>query len=152
MLSPIGARLLSTWVQFRSALSLILIDCELLGGFLMNSRTLISRSLYPLWSADEKCLLTLLSATAMSISLKWWTNLSLSLSIVCPTYCMPQRLHVMAYTRFELLHETFFMHGCSCLVYLQVIVPVLFKSGQYLQSLLLQKLNPLVRVFVPSGC
>ena len=149
MLSPIGARLRSTWVQCRSTLSLMPMDWGQRGGFLMNSRTLMFRSLCPLWGCVEKCFPTLLSCIPKSMSRRWWTNLSFRRNIVCPTYCMPQRLHVMAYTRFELLHETFFMQLCSWVVYVHVMSPVLLSSGQYLQSFLLQKLNPRVLFPVP---
>ena len=59
---------------------------------------------------------------------------------------MPHRVQVMAYTKFELLHEIFLMQLCSVCVKSHLICPVLLSNGQYLQSLLLQKLYPLVRV------
>ena len=70
-------------------------------------------------------------------------NRSFNLSMVCPTYCLPHCLQVIQYTMFELLQDMFFIVTYLCLVYVQVMCPVLSKSGQYLQSLLLQKLNPL---------
>ena len=112
----------------------------------MNSRTLIFMSLVPLWALQEKCFPTLLSASPNSMSLRWWTNLSFSRSIVCPTYCMPHLVQVMAYTRLELRHDILLMQLNSSWVYSHLILPVLLSSGQYLQSLLLQKLYPLVRV------
>ena len=48
----------------------------------------------------------------------------------------------MAYMRFELLHEMFFIVTNSSERWF-LMCPLLSKSGQYLQILLLQKLNPL---------
>ena len=45
--------------------------------------------------------------------------------------------------RFELLHDIFSIHSCEESVIGQYMDPVLLRSGQYLQSDLLQKLNPL---------
>ena len=52
--------------------------------------------------------------------------------------------------RFELRHDIFFMHSCEESVTGQYIDPVLLRSGQYLQSVLLQKLNPLSLFEVPA--
>ena len=49
MFSPCGAKHLNRWVHRFSTLLRITTDCGLRGGFLMNSRTLISTSLTPLW-------------------------------------------------------------------------------------------------------
>ena len=52
--------------------------------------------------------------------------------------------------RFELLHDIFLMHSKLESVIRQCIVPDLFNNGQYLQSVLLQKENPLSFMEVPN--
>jgi hypothetical protein len=69
---------------------------------------------------------------------KWPWNLSISRRFVCPTYCIPHLLHVMQYIRLLLLHETLCFASYSRPVNLDLILPVLSKSGQYLQFVLLQ--------------
>ena len=60
--------------------------------------------------------------------------------IVCPTYCLSQVLHVMQYTRFELLHVMFFFVQNFLPVTWQVIVPLRFSSGQYWHAFLARHL------------
>lgn len=66
------------------------------------------------------------------MSWAWFLKRSLMLVIVWPTYCMWQTLQVTAYMRFELQHETLYMHLCLRLVVLLVMRPLLFKRGQNL--------------------
>ena len=77
-------------------------------------------------------------------------NLSLSLSRVCPTYCFLHFVQVMAYIRFELLHEMLhIVANFSVMMFL--ILPLLSRRGQYLQLFLLQKLKPLCLFLAKSG-
>ena len=137
-LSPCGAKVLRVWVQFLSTRWRMIAACGLLGGILMNSRMLILTSSMPWWSFCEKCLGIGLVWSPLVIPPKWSTNLSFSLSRVCPTYCIPHLLHVAAYTMLELLQETFFMVVWLFPVVLLISLPVLFKSLQYLQLVFLQ--------------
>ena len=93
---PAGASVLSMWVQLRSTLFRMVEPCGLLGGALMNSRTDMVMSLKPLWSGREKCLPMVFSWLEISMSLKWWTNLSFIRREVWPTYCLWHLLQVMA--------------------------------------------------------
>ena len=71
MLRPMGARHLRRCVQWFSLEARMVIACGLLGGFLMNSNTVIVISLVPyLWFGVLKCLPTLLSKLLVSMSRK----------------------------------------------------------------------------------
>lgn len=124
---PCGASVRRVWVHLDSTLWRIVIACGLLGVFLMNSRTVIWMSSFLLCPIFVKWAATGLFGSPLLMSPKCPTNLSFRRSSVCPTYCMPHLWQVMAYTRLELLQDTFLIAGCVRSVVVLVILPDLFR-------------------------
>jgi len=121
----------------------------LLGGFLINSRTVMDMSFSPSWLLWEKCCATGLSCRQLAVSLMCsYVRLYMFLR-VWPTYCMPHLLHVIAYIRLLLLHDTLIMVLCLMPVALLVMLPDLLRSLQYVHPFLLQNAKPLSFLLVP---
>ena len=109
----------------------------------MNSKMCIRKSLLPLCVLCVKWAETGLCLWLLRTSLKCPANLACSWRLVWPTYWILQTLHVILYITLELRQEMFFIVGNFSCVYVQVIEPVLSKSGQYLQRGLSHQLKPL---------
>ena len=153
MFRPEGAGHLIRWIQSFSTFSLYFKAASLILGREMKARTLIIRSGMPLWLSAEKCVPTASLSSCLKrmgssirrfryavIFPQWPWNRSKIVLLVWPTYCLSQVLHVMQYTRFELLHVMFFLVQNFLPVTWQVIVPLQFSSGQYWHAFLARHL------------
>ena len=151
MFSPWGASVENSCVQFLSTVFLMVTIIKLLGWLHMNSNKLIIISSAHGWPALEKCLPTVISCLACSMSLKWTVNLSLILNSVWPMYCNPHLLHVIAYMRYDI-----FLQSCSVFMALHLMVPVLFRSLQNFHPYNLQRGKPcsvlVVHLTFPLAC
>ena len=60
--------------------------------------------------------------------------------LVCPTYCREHFLHVLQYTRLELLQVILVLQSYCTDVAVHVIFPLVFSIGQYLHNFLVMHL------------
>ncbi len=136
---PKGSWVLSRCTQLFSIRSLSDFAKSALGSQKTKSKMNTSTSFLPWCPSVLKCFPMSSVRTLLWILSKWPCMRFMRVVLVSPTYCFLHLLHWMQYIKLELLQVTFFLQEYSIPVYVLLIVPDLFNTGQWLHFFVLQK-------------
>ena len=150
-LRPSGKTVFSLWIQFCSTLSLNFLVSAVFEAIWIKSSTYIVKSSTPWWSGWLKWswISILCLGFMFLIVLKWPWKRFIRRRPVSPTYWRLHVLHSIQYIMLWLLQQMFVFETYLRPVTLLVIVPSVFRIGQYLQIFVFQHYFRLAFSFLP---